>query len=171
MWERHQTAGKLASFSERVPLKSQMGLPKCLWEFQTAIRTHSFTPCWPLPPCSANSPALPGPMLTASVPWGWLSPQNSSVGGGPSAPQQGWTGAQIHLSTRIHAPTNEARPGRAVPSSGPYFQTVQEPKSGECWCYSCNFYLLKGTSTGGGKPDKQTGADAWLAYEGGKSLL
>lgn len=101
----------------------------------------------------------------ASVPWGWLSPQNSSVGGGLSAPWPSWTGARMHLSTQIHVPTNEVR-GSAF--HWPTFPDCPGAEArGERWRYSCDFYLLKGDSIGIGKQDNRI---AGLTYGEGKSV-
>lgn len=97
----------------------------------------------------------------ARVPWSWLSPHNPA-GGGPSAPRQGWTGARMHLSTRIHAPTDEARPG-GQPFLWPTFPDCPGAKArGECGVLAATFISLKalppreGNQTGR-QADKQTG--------------
>lgn len=112
--------------------------------------------------CKLSSPAWPDADGQCSL--GWLGPQNSSVGGGPSALWQGWTGARMPLSPRIHTPIKEARPGRAAPSSGSHLQAVQEPKPGaSAGVAAAAFISLKATAPREGNKHRgvQTAGLTW----------
>lgn len=92
----------------------------------------------------------PRPHTDSQRALGLAQPQkNSSVGGGPRAPWQGWPGARMHLSTQIHTPTNEASPARVMHSLPAHLQTIRRSQS-QGWVLVLEPHrsLSKGGATG-----------------------
>lgn len=75
-----------------------------------------------------------------------------------SSPQQGWTWAQLQLSTQKHTPATEARPMRAAPAFHLCFQTIWRSQAGLGTDIGATTFisLRQLHLAGGGEQDKQT---------------